>query len=159
MYDNRYNTRLDQVNQDIPTTYGQSVDRLFDPIAIREIYDEPYNKDTKRLTDSEIKDLIRNPTIRKSTRLPELNKIANKESEELSESDKFYNLSLKQIAFKISDTVNNVIDDLLDYDISSGISGFVEIFSKEDRLIYIGIIIMIFSFCVLLMKIDTKKIN
>ena len=140
----------------IPVKYGQTVDRPFDPVKIREIYDEPYNKNEKRLTDAQIQDLIRNPTIKKSTRLQDMSKEANQERQNLQESDKFYNLSIKQIGFKVSDTVNNVVDELIEFEPKTGVSGFVEIFAKQDRLIYLGIIIVIFSIAVILMRSSEK---
>lgn len=89
---------------------------------------------------------------------------ANKKIEETAAEAEFINLSLTQIASNISHTFNNVLDDLLELktrhkskksksnkNIYRYIIDIIQIFVKEDRLIYIGI--LLFGITVLLIFI------
>ena len=52
------------------------------------------------------------------------------------EEVKIYNLSVKEIAHRTSDTVHNIMDDVLTYNTSDGFRGFLHIFTRSDRLMY-----------------------
>lgn len=69
-----------------------------------------------------------------------------------SNDNLFINLSIFEILKNISKTIINIIDDLLDYKIKN-LKDVLTVFSKDDRLIYIGIIMIIISLCVYLIDL------
>ena len=44
------------------------------------------------------------------------------------------------------------MDDILDYNPDDGVRGFVHIFTQSDRLMYIGILVIVFTIVLLLIK-------
>jgi len=117
-------------------SYGSVIGPSFKPIGIREIWDKQEIRE-KRLNEEEIQELINNPLPTKSTRLQELSKKTN---------DKAISEVLNII--HISDTANsiiNIINDLLDFNPSSGLHEFMNIFIKDNRLIHIGLVIVLFT--------------
>ena len=98
------------------------------------------------------KELAKNPPpLPKSTRLDDLTTQANQLQERSSEERKLYNLSLKQIGYRISDTWFDIMDDTLKFNPQNGARGIVEIFTKEDRLIYLGMTLMLFTIVIVLL--------
>ena len=138
----------------IPSSFTPSVDRPFDPIGTRwENLDEnitPHGNE--RLSDAQIKEIIENPQITVSTRLQRLTDEANKAREKEMEEEKIYNMTVKDLAFRTSDTVHEILDDIVSYNADDGMRGVVHIFTKSDRLIYVGIIIIVFTILLLLIK-------
>jgi hypothetical protein len=63
------------------------------------------------------------------------------------DADIIYNLSLKEIANKLIETLINIIDDIYKFfnKQSKSYNDFFNIFLKDDRLIYVGIITVIIS--------------
>lgn len=142
---------------DMLAHYGSAIGPPFKPTPIREIWDpDPVNRE-KRLSETEMRDFIDNPLSPKSNRLNELNYDANKESQELHQSQQIQNMSLQSIVEKIRVTLVNIIDDLLEYEMSEGVDEMMYIFTKEDRLMYVGITVAIFSFIVLLIRLSDYK--
>lgn len=138
----------------IPSSFTPSVDRPFDPIGVRWLHEQEMQagRNNERLTDEQVKQLIENPEITKSTRLQDLTNEENKRREMENEEIKIYNLTVKDIAYRTSDTVHNVMDDMLDYNPDDGVRGFVHIFTKSDRLMYMGILVVVFTIILLLIK-------
>lgn len=138
----------------IPSSFTPSVDRPFDPVGVRWMHEQEMlaGRNNERLSDEQIKALIENPTITKSTRLRDLTEEENKRRMEEQESVKVYNLSVKDLAFRTSDTVHAVMDDMLDFNPDDGVRGFIDIFTRSDRLMYIGILVCIFTIILLLIK-------
>lgn len=139
-------------NSDIPTSFSQSVDRPFEPVGVRTLagQEQAVGRNNERLTDEQIKELIKNPQIKKSTRLQDLTQTENELRDKDVEEDQIYNLSIKEIGYRTSDTIHNILDDILQYQSKDGIRGILHIFTKSDRLIYIGLIIIFFSIIILL---------
>ena len=138
----------------IPSSFTPSVDRPFDPVGVRWMHEQDMNagRNNERLTDEQVQELIKNPEITKSTRLKDLTDAENirriKEQEEI----KIYNMTVKDIAYRTSDTVHNVMDDMLDFNPNDGVRGFLHIFTRSDRLMYMGILLVIFTVILLLIK-------
>ena len=155
-------TNLTISNYEVPRNYGRNIGPPFKPIEVRNIHDdlhESYRRKNKRLTDTEIKELVLNPNLPKSTRLKDLSQTANEKTTARFHKEKFYNMSFTQIANKISNTVSDVLNDLLKYKLSQGFDDFVQIFGSEDRLIYLGMIIVVFSLIVMLIRTtDTRSL-
>ena len=115
---------------------------------------DPNNQDpTKKiLTDAEINDLIGNASARPlapETRLQELSKIANTQTQSSQTGRRIYNLSIFQIIQNIAMTYVNILNESLVFWQQPSIMG---IFTREDRLIYIGISILIISILLLFIK-------
>ena len=134
----------------IPNTFGREFRVPWYPIRVREIYDTPLqHKDNKWDDEEEMKRLINLP-IKKSTRLEDMSNELNRERFKAAEKSTTSNMSLKDISYKVSDSFTGLIDDLLTFNWKTG--NFTEIFFKEDRLMYIGITIVIFSFIIMLIR-------
>jgi len=144
------------VNSGIPAQYTTSPDRPFDPIGIRDQYVKLQDVPNKTLTDEEVKQMATNPPVNggadAAKRLATMNADANQADTKQNEEQKIYNMSVKEIGYKVSDTTHDILDDLLHFDKSDGMRGFLEIFIKGDRMIYVGIIIMMFTIAGLLIR-------
>ena len=138
----------------IPNSFTPSVERPFEQIGVRSALDEEHSfgRNNERLTDEQVKALIENPQITQSTRPQDMTTKENQKRQQENQEIKIYNLSVKQIAYRTSDTVHDIMDDMLQYNTEDGMRGFVHIFTKSDRLMYIGIIIIIFTIILLLIK-------
>lgn len=138
----------------IPHSFTPSVDRPFEPIGVRSSHEEEMEtgRNNERLTDEQVKALIANPEITISTRLQDLTDKENTRRETETEEIKIYNLSVKDIAYRTSDAVHDIMDDMLSYNSNDGWRGFLHIFTKSDRLMYIGILVLIFTILLLLIK-------
>jgi hypothetical protein len=142
------------VQQDIPISFTTSVDRPFDPIGIRDLSAPGYDRNNQRLSDQQVEDLIKNPPPIKdpNERLNTLSKGDNDKKQAEFESEKIYNLSLSQLASRTTKTVHDVLDDLVNFNPQDGIRGMLQIFTQSDRLMYIGIIVIVFTILILLFK-------
>jgi len=138
--------------EDIPKSFTASVDRPFDPIGKRDIYNAQFDRNNQRLSDEQVRQLWDNPPTesKEPTRIQKLSDEANKKRTQNFEKMKFYNMSLKQLGFRTSDTVHEIIDDVLTFDPRDGPRGFIDIFVKEDRLVYIGLIILVLGILIAL---------
>jgi len=138
----------------IPSSFTPSVERPFDPVGVRWMHDEEMQagRNNERLNDEQVKELIQNPMITKSTRLKDLTDEENKRRMEENEQIKIYNMSVKDIAHRTSETVHGIMDDMLDYNPDDGLRGFVHIFTQADRLIYVGLLVIAFTIILLLIK-------
>lgn len=154
-----YTSKLEQKNQEIPSSFDEYIGPPFKPISVREIYDNIQTPNTKkRLTQDQIQAIIQSPNkqlLPQLDRLKVLTDKANQKQTEKSIKERFYNLSLRQIVENLIDTVSNVMDDIITFKWSGkpgGFEGIMQIFTKDDRLIYLGIIIMIFSILVIMIR-------
>lgn len=138
----------------IPSSFTPSVDRPFDPVGVRWMHEQEMQagRNNERLSQEQIKALIENPEITESTRLQDLTEKENARRENEAEEIKIYNLSMKDLAHRTSDTVHDIMDDMLTYNSEDGWRGFVHIFTKSDRLIYMGILVILFTVILLLIK-------
>ena len=140
-------------SDEIPKSFTDSPDRPFEMVGVRDQYIKEFDRPNERLTDKQVQELAKQPQFNKSTeRIDNLSNIANTNSRQVFEERKLYNLSLKQIGFRISDTWHGVIDDLLHMNARDGFRGFLDVFVREDRLIYLGITLMVFSISALLIR-------
>ncbi len=64
----------------------------------------------------------------------------------------FIHLSLREIIMNISKTFVGILDDILTLKPAS-FREYLDIVSKEDRLIYVGIIVIFIAFCLYLIDI------
>lgn len=138
----------------IPSSFTPSVDRPFDPVGVRWMHEQEMQagRNNERLSDEQVKQLIENPEITKSTRLQDLTDEENKRRQQETEEIKIYNLSVKDIAQRTSTTVHDIMDDVLDYNPDDGVRGFIHIFTRSDRLMYIGILTILLTIVLLLIK-------
>ena len=154
-----YTSKLEHQNRDIPQSYDQYIGPPFKPIHIREIYDHVVTpNDRRRLSDEQIQAIVQNPNkelLPQMNRLKVLSDLANEKQQKTSLKERFYNLSLRQIVENMVGSVGDVIDDIITYKWSGdpgGFEGIMQIFTKNDRLIYLGMIVMIFAFLVILIR-------
>ena len=114
-------------DSDIPKSYSSTPDRPpFEQIGVRDQYINQFDVPNKSLTDKESADLINNPPpVDKGTRLDDMTKKANKTEMAGTEDRKIYNLSVKQIGYRISDTWHDILDDLLTVGRIDGLRGFI----------------------------------
>jgi len=61
-----------------------------------------------------------------------------------------YNLSILEILQNVSQTIIDIINDITDRDISKNLTNMVKIFTKNDRLLYLGILLTIVAILILL---------
>lgn len=93
--------------------------------------------------------------------LEQLNSFANKSKKEAIKQSAFYNLSLKDLIEKFMSTWNNIIIEFISVykkknieknpnywwnNIKYLVSSIIDIITKGDRLIYVGIMLIIISF-------------
>jgi hypothetical protein len=142
------------VASDIPKSFTASVDRPFEPIGVRELTTQLYNRNNQRLTDEQIQAIIDNPQPPKdpNERIKKMSNDANIEALAEYEEEKVYNLSIRELARRTTNTVHDILDDLVNFNPDDGIRGFIQIFIQSDRLVYIGGLIIIFTLLVMLMK-------
>jgi hypothetical protein len=139
------------LDSDIPTSYTTSPDRPFESIGVRDQYIDKYNVPNKELTDKERQNMPKdnNP----NERIDKMTNEANEKSEAAFQERKIYNLSIQEIGFRISDTWHDLIDDVTSFNLlRDGYRGIIEIFVKDDRLIYLGITLMIFTIAALFIR-------
>ena len=81
----------------------------------------------------------------------------NTENEKIVENKKIYNLSLNDLFKNTSVTFSSLLNDLVIYynQDHKTLNEFILIFTKQQRLIYLGIIIILFAFSLWL--IDVSK--
>jgi len=75
------------------------------------------------------------------------NRIANNEEVENKKNERFYNLSLKQILLNLSQTLVDIINEfsLLMSKEDKTLKQFIDIIIKDTRMIYVGLLMIIFS--------------
>ena len=142
------------VENDIPKSFTASVDRPFEPIGVRELTTQLFDRNNQRLTDEQVKQIINNPQPPKdpNQRIKTMSDEAKVEALAEFEEEKVYNLSLRELARKTTNTVHDILDDLVNFNPADGFRGFIQIFIQSDRLMYIGGIIVVFTLLVMLMR-------
>ena len=70
---------------------------------------------------------------------------ANAEVVQQQEDNRFINLSIKQILMNLSATLIAILNESLDSKNHRDIGSFITIFFKEDRMIYIGILLLLIA--------------
>jgi len=79
-----------------------------------------------------------------------LKKLSEKENEKIEEeiyNKKYLNLNLQDLYQNFMQTMIDILDDFMKK------KPLLEIFTKEDRLFYLGILVMFVSFCLYLIDI------
>lgn len=145
---------MSELNNGIPSSFTTSVDRPFDPEGVRWSNDDDFRagRNNERLNEEQIRELIKNPNIKRDNRMQKMTKETNQQNAKEAESVKIYNMSILDIATRTSDAVHGIMDEMLNYDSQDGMRGVLHIFARSDRLIYVGILIVIFTILVLLIK-------
>ena len=140
-------------DNDIPKSFTTSPDRPFEMVGVRDQYLKMFDRNNQRLTEEEVVELANQPLFSKNTeRLTKLSEAANIKRKQEFQQQKFYKMSLEDLAYRLSDTWADVIDDLLTFDTSDGVRGFLEIFIVSDRLVYLGITLFVFTLLVLMIR-------
>ena len=138
---------------EIPKSFTASTDRPFDMVGKRDQYLKLFDRNNERLTEEQVVELANEPHFKKSTeRLAKLSDVANSKRRQEYEHQKFYKMSLQNLAFRVSDSWHDILDDLLYFDTNDGVRGFVNIFTVSDRLVYIGLTLFIFTILVLMIR-------
>lgn len=78
-------------------------------------------------------------------KLNELSNVANEKENEKHENKLFVNLSIKEIFYNLIDTIIDILNELLDLPEKRDINNYLEIFFQKDRMIYVGIFLIIIS--------------
>jgi hypothetical protein len=143
----------------IPSSFTASVDRPFEPVSVRELSSQTFDRNNQRLSDEQVQNLINNPQMQPDPeeRVKRLSAEANAEAVAEFEEEKIYNLSMKELAQRTTTTVHDILDDLVNFNPRDGVRGFIQIFVQSDRLMYIGIIVIVFALLVMLMKSGDKR--
>lgn len=138
----------------IPKSFTASVDRPFDPVGIRDLTTQLYDRNNQHLTDEQIQQVINNPQPAPdpNARVKQMSKDENARAMAEFEQEKVYNLSLKQLANRTTTTIHDILDDLVNFNVKDGIRGFIQIFIQSDRMVYLGFIIVAFTMLVMLFK-------
>lgn len=79
----------------------------------------------------------------------------NSERQIKQEKEIFVNLSLVDLFSKLSTTIIAIINELLGITKDTQFNDILYIFVKEDRLIYIGLLLMIIALCIYLIDITS----
>jgi hypothetical protein len=139
---------------EIPQSFTASVERPFEPIGVRTLVSQLYDRNNQRLTDAQVAEMQINPqpTINPNARLEKFNEEANAQLAAESENQKVYNLSYRDVAARTTSTVHDILDDLVKFNPADGIRGFLHIFIQSDRLVYVGIIIIIVTLAIMLFR-------
>lgn len=142
----------------IPTSFTASVDRPFDPIGVRDLDAQLFDRNNQRLTDAQVEELTSNPPAQVSsqTRLDTLNADANAVSNTQYERQKIYNMGFREIAVRLTNTIHDILDDLVNFNRADGIRGLLQIFTQSDRLMYIGIIVIIITIGIMFFRTGDK---
>lgn len=142
----------------IPTSFTASVDRPFDPIGVRDLDAQLFDRDNQRLTDAQVEELTNNPPNPSNSRdrLETLNADANAASSSNYEEQKIYNMGFREIAGRLTNTVHDILDDLVNFNRADGIRGLLQIFTQSDRLMYIGIIVVIITIGIMFFRTGDK---
>ena len=78
---------------------------------------------------------------------------ANINEREVYENGKFMNLSLNEILYKFTNTMIDILNDLIKEYENDNIS--IDIFIKDDRLIYIGIFFILFALFIYFINVSS----
>ena len=142
------------VQDSIPKSFTASVDRPFDPVGVRDLTTQLYDRNNQHLTDEQIQQVLKNPqpAADPNARVKQLSHSANAQAGAEFEQEKIYNLSMKQLASRTTTTIHDILDDLVTFNVQDGVRGFVQIFVQSDRIVYIGLIIIMFTLLILLLK-------
>ena len=72
-----------------------------------------------------------------------------------------YNLSIVEITEKVLTTITNIVSDLIEWSNSKkrDLNGFIDIFIKSDRLVYIGILSLVIAVILFLISSTSGSIN
>jgi hypothetical protein len=72
----------------------------------------------------------------------------NEERKQAQEQEVFINLSLVQLFRNLSQTIIQIINDLLEVNQETPMTDVILIFIKRDRLIYVGMVFLIIAFSI-----------
>ena len=106
----------------------------------------PLDKGLPNMTDFE-----KNAVINEYKKTKYLSAIGNTEQIVMEEHKMFYNQSIVEIMKKLSDAIIGILTELTDKSLEKTRINVIKIFTKEDRLIYIGIFLLIIAICIFLM--------
>lgn len=138
---------------DIPKSFTASVDRPFDPVSVRLLTTQLYDRNNQRLSDEQVKAIIDNPQPgNPNARIEKLNADANASAITQATNENVYNLTFKEIGSRLANTVHDILDDLVNFNMADGIRGFINIFTQSDRLIFVGMIIILITIAVMFFR-------
>jgi hypothetical protein len=139
------------MNDGIPSSFTASVDRPFDPIGIRDLDAQLFNRDNQRLTDAQVEELVQNPpSASTNNRLEAMNAQANDSTN--FGNQKIYNMGFREVAIRLTNTIHDILDDLVNFNRADGIRGLLSIFTQSDRLMYLGLMVVVITIGMMLFR-------
>lgn len=140
--------------ESIPSSFTTSVDRPFEPVGVRDLTEQLYDRNNERLTDEQIQSMLNNPqpAPNPNARIDRMTREANAELSAEFESEKIYNLSVSEVAKRTTKAVHDILDDVVTFNVADGPRGFIQIFIQSDRLMYVGIIVIVITMLLMLLK-------
>ena len=117
---------------------------------------EDANKQTEayKLTSDEalqrLQEARNRPQFKTFTRLQQLDREANKKNEEKRQQTNVLNMSIYQFFMTMSDRLNQIVNDIANF--SKNNYSLYDILTANDRLIYVGTLLVVLSFLTLLIQ-------
>lgn len=142
------------MTDDVPKSFTASVDRPFDPVSVRLLTTQLFDRNNQRLSDAQVQELTLNPppAPNRDERINKMSAEANAAAANTYESEKLYNMTVRDIGARLANTVHNILDDLVNYNTADGVEGFISIFTKSDRLMFVGIVVILITLAAILFR-------
>lgn len=142
------------MTDDVPRSFTASIDRPFDPVSVRLLTTQLFDRNNQRLSEAQVQELTLNPppAPNRDERIKKLSDEANAAAANTYESEKLYNMSVRDIGARLANTVHNILDDLVNYNTADGVEGFISIFTKSDRLMFVGIVVILITLAAILFR-------
>lgn len=142
------------MTDDVPKSFTASVDRPFDPVSVRLLTSQLFDRNNQRLSDAQVQEMVLNPppAPNRDERINKMSAEANAAAANTYESEKLYNMTVRDIGARLANTVHNILDDLVNYNTADGVEGFISIFTKSDRLMFVGIVVILITLAAILFR-------
>ena len=111
-------------------------------------FKENFQFEDSELDESE-KTFNQESSEKQEQKLDILSEISNNETKINLNKKKYLNLNLKDLYQNLMQTMIDILDDFMER------KPLIEIFTKEDRIFYLGILVIFFSFCLYLIDLTS----
>jgi hypothetical protein len=142
------------MTDEIPRSFTASVDRPFDPVSVRLLTSQLFDRNNQRLSEAQVQELTLNPppAPNRDERINKLSDEANAAAINANEGQKLYNMNLRELGARIANTIHNILDDLVNFNTADGFEGFISIFTKDDRLMFVGMVVILITLAAILFR-------
>jgi hypothetical protein len=113
----------------------------------------PEVQNSRILSPSQVTEYELKSMEEQNRRLKYFTDTTNEEIQQGQELELFINLSLVKLFSKLSQTIIALINELVEVNQNTSFNDFVYIFVKDDRLIYLGILLIMISLAIYLINI------